>query len=184
MPTIVSSLMRASCARRLRRRFEKRLGGGILLLVFDLLRSLPEEEIGADRRAEDGDEHGEIAPRPFDVRNDKIEGDRSPGHADGEHRRDISEEGEREPAQHGDIARVAHKDFHEARSRRERRDIEPLRAWQNQSERGAHRAEVCAEVDDIGDDEQAHQRIEETTANNRAACWRRGPCPSPARSRR
>ena len=95
------------------------------------------------------------------MRNDKVEGDRSPRHANDEHRRDISEQRERQPAQHGDIARVAHEHFQEHNENGERRDIEPLRAGQNELQRRAHRSQVGADVDDIGEDEQADQRIEQ-----------------------
>ena len=117
--------------RRLGGRFEKRLGRRVLPLVLDLLRGLPEEQVGADRRAEHGHEHGEIAPRPFDMRHDKVERDRPPGHADDKHRGDIGEQGKREPAQHGSITRVAHENFHERDHDGEGGDVEPLRARQN-----------------------------------------------------
>jgi hypothetical protein len=90
------------------------------------------------------------------MRNDKMEGDRPPGHANDEHRGDIGEEREREPAQHRSIARVAHEHFQDHYESPERRHIEPLRAGQNELQRGAHRSKVGADVDDIGADEKAH----------------------------
>ena len=147
--------------RRLIRRFENGLGDRIVLDLLDLLRSLPEEKIGADRGAEDSDNNGEIGGGPFDMRNDKMEGDRSPWHANDEHRRDISEEREREPPQHGSIIRVAHEHFQERDENGERPHIEPLRAGQNELQSCAHRSQIGADVDDIGYDEQAHQRIEQ-----------------------
>ena len=145
----------------LSRRFENRLRGRVFLDVLDLFRRLPEKEIGADRRAEDGDDHGEIGGRPFDMRNDEMVGDRSPWHANDEHRGDIGQQREREPAQHGDVARVAHEDFEEHDQNGERRHIEPLRSGQNELQRRRHRSKVGADVDDIGEDQQADQPVEQ-----------------------
>ena len=47
-------------ARRLLRRFDQRLRVRVFLLVLDLFGRLPEEQIGADRRAEHGDHDGQI----------------------------------------------------------------------------------------------------------------------------
>ena len=147
--------------RRLGGRREKGLGRRILPLVLDLLRGLPKKQVGADRRAEHGHEHGEIASRPFDMWHDKVERHRRPGHADREHRSHVSEKGERQPAQHGSVTRVTHIHFHERDHDGESPYVQPLRARQDQSDGGAHRAEIRPEVDHVGDQEQAHERIEE-----------------------
>ena len=49
-----------------------------------------------------------------------------------------------------------------------------------QSKRRRHRAEIRADIDHIGDDQQAHQRIKKPRSSNGAACWRRGPAGHPA----
>ena len=43
----------------------------VAVLLLDLLRGLPEEEIGADRGAEDGDERRRIGRRPLDFGDDE-----------------------------------------------------------------------------------------------------------------
>ena len=139
--------------RRLSWRFEDRLCGRVFLDVLDLLRSLPEKQIGADRRAEDGHNNGEIGRRPLDMRDDKVEGDRSPRHADDEYRGDISEQRKRQPAQHLDITRIAHEHFEEHDENGERRDIEP-RASLEWSCSAAPIALVGSDVDDIGEHER------------------------------
>ncbi len=53
----------AELGRRLLGRALQRLGVGALLDLLDLLLGLPEEQVGADRGAEDRDHHGEIVRR-------------------------------------------------------------------------------------------------------------------------
>jgi hypothetical protein len=72
MPTSVSSRMRAICRGRLLGRVDQRLGLGIFPLIFDLFARLPEEEIGADGGAKDGDDDGQIITRQIDVRKHQI----------------------------------------------------------------------------------------------------------------
>ena len=79
-------------ARRLLRRLDQRFRLRVVLLLFDFLRGLPEEKIGADRRAEHGDHDGQIGAREFEMGQDKIARDREPGDADHEHCRHISEQ--------------------------------------------------------------------------------------------
>ena len=62
MPTQVSQPMRPSSRGGLFRMVEQRPGLGIGLLVLDLLRALPEEQVGADGGAEDGDDQGQRLP--------------------------------------------------------------------------------------------------------------------------
>ena len=61
MPTRVSSRMRAIWRGACVGRLDQRLGLGIFFLVLHLLAGLPEEQVGADRGAEHGDDHGQIA---------------------------------------------------------------------------------------------------------------------------
>ena len=88
---------------------------GASLLVLDLLGRLPEEEVGADRRAEhrdDGDDVLRVSTRAA-ARQARAR-PRPSGHDD-EHRRDIGEQRQRQPFQHRDVARIADEDLEQAR---------------------------------------------------------------------
>jgi hypothetical protein len=76
-------------------------------------------------------------------------------------RSDIGKQRKREPAQHRGVARVAHEHFEEHRHDREADDANDGRRRDEQSHRRRHRAEIGANVDRVGDQQQSDQRIEQ-----------------------
>ena len=73
------------------RRASERLLGRVVLLVLRLLGGLPEEEVRADRGAQDRDEQAEVIDPEVQV-GDEPGHDASPFHVHREHGRDVRED--------------------------------------------------------------------------------------------
>src|SRR6218665_1666033 len=94
------------------------------MLFLDLLTGLPEEEIGADRRAEDRDERGRIGGVELDIGYHHRPERLAPGDMDDEQHRDIGEEGERRPFEDRGIARIAEPDLEDDAENAEQQGVE------------------------------------------------------------
>ena len=112
MPTMVSVRMRASSAPASRGAMQSGLDVTPVLL-FDLLAGLPEEEVGTDRRAEDGDHRHCMRAVEDELRDDRAGECGPPRHVCAEHDSDVGEQRERRPFEHGGVACVAHQHFKE-----------------------------------------------------------------------
>ena len=84
-----------------------------------------------------------------------------PGHADHKDRRDIGEERKRQPSQHRSVARVAHEHFEQYRDDRKAGDVENRWSGDQKAQRGGHGAEIGADIDRVGDDEEPDQQIQQ-----------------------
>jgi hypothetical protein len=80
--------------------------------VFDLLFRLPEVQVRADGRAEDGNHRDEISRRPADMRQDQQAAELQPVHMRDRQDCEVGEERKREPLQHGNVARVLKQQLH------------------------------------------------------------------------
>jgi hypothetical protein len=80
-------------------------GTGVVIgpLFFDFLRTLPEEEIGADGGAEDRHDQGERVARELELRQQRANRDRVPVDLHREDHADIGKEGEGQPFQEADV---------------------------------------------------------------------------------
>ncbi len=142
------------------RRPFQRLGALALLGVLDLFLGLPEEQIGADGGAEHGDHHGQVVGLELQLRPDHAVEHRAPGHMHHQGHGDIGEQGNGQPLQHRDVARVAGEHLQQGRHDAEQDHIEQGRSADHQLQGGAHGAQVRAEVDDVGHYQQGDQGIE------------------------
>ena len=123
-----------------------------------LLRGLPEEQVGADRRAEDGDDHQqEIA-----VERDRGEQRRAqhfpPRHMDEEGRDDI---GEQRPGQELEIAGirvVRHGDLGEQAGHAECQSVEHRPAADHEAKHLSHRGKIGGDIHRVGDHQQRHEQ--------------------------
>ncbi len=141
---------------RLLGRALQRPGMRRLLDLLDLLLGLPEEEIGTDRGAQDRHQRSQIRGRPGDPRDDQAMPDNAPRHVDDERHRDIGEQRHGQPFEHRDIARITRERLEQHRHQPEGGHIEERGAADQQLQPRPHRAEIGAEVDDVGDHHQQH----------------------------
>ena len=136
--------------RSLLRRRDQGLGARLFVLVLGLLGSLPEEQIGADRRPEDGDDRNDIVLLPGKARHQGVNDDLTPRHIHHQDRGDIGEERERSPLQNPHVPFVTQKDLQSGTNDGEQDDVEMGRPTDEQAQRFAHCSEVGPEIDDIG----------------------------------
>ena len=73
----------------------------------------------------------------------------------------IGEQGEAEPLEYRDIARIAHENFQQDGTQAERRDVKKGRPADQKLDPGPHGADIGAEIEDIGHQHQPDQRIEQ-----------------------
>ena len=64
----------------------------VAVLLFNFLRGLPKEEIGADRRPQNGDQRRCISRCPFNIWDDQSGNGLLPRHVGHQHHRDIGKE--------------------------------------------------------------------------------------------
>jgi hypothetical protein len=131
--------------------------------VLDFLRGLPEEQVGADGRAQHGDHHSRVVLRR-DVRRQVLPGLQRfgdgalPRHRNGQDHRDVREQGERQPLQDPHAALVRETDLGAYAERTEAEDVERMWPAGEQLHRFGHRRQVGGDVDGVGDDQQRDQR--------------------------
>ena len=141
--------------------FDQRPLRRIDALVLGFLRGLPEEQIGRDRGAEDGDDGGEIIGAPGQARNEDAGERLAPGNLGKGERRDIGEQAERQPFQHRDVAFVIEKYLRRHRRHAEQQHIDDAVAADQQFAGVRHGAEVGGDVDGVGDEQQRHHHVEQ-----------------------
>ena len=132
------------------------------LLFLDLLRALPEEEIGADGGAEDRDDQRQRLTRQFDLRHEGADRHRRPVDLHGEDHADIGQQRKGEPLQQPDIAMVGHEHDRQQGEDREGHRVQARVAAQHQLGGSPHGGEVGAEIDGVGDEQQQHQQRHDT----------------------
>ena len=128
------------------------------MLFLDFLPGLPEEEIGADRRAEDRDEGRGIGGVELDIGYHHRPERLAPGDMDDEQHRDIGEEGEGRPFEDRGIAWIAESHLEDDAEDAEQQGVEPGIAAGQQRQRRAHGAEIGAEVDDVRHQQERYHR--------------------------
>ena len=99
-------------------------------------------------------------PVENEMRNERAGERRPPGHMRGEDDGHVGEQRQCRPFEHGGIARVAHECFEQDADDAEQHGVEALGPADQQAQRRAHGAEVCAEIDHIGDEQQEHERAQ------------------------
>jgi len=162
--TLIPTIVSVPNARKFRpgfaRRDAKRLDVPALQL-FDLLRRLPEKQIGADRGSEDRDHGGRVRGVEYEVRNERVLEGRFPWHAGHEDDPDISEQRQCRPFQYGRISRIAQEGFKQNADDAEHDRIRLMGTADQQAERRSHGAEIGAEIDDIGREKEEDDRTQE-----------------------
>lgn len=128
---------------------------------LDFLRRLPEEQVGADRRAEHGDDRGQVRRGQLEPRPHERAADFTPIDRHDQRDCDIREQRQCGPFEQARIAVVRHEDLQQGRQRAEEDDIEFLRTVQQQIDGCAHRREVGRDVDHVRDDQQHHGGVEQ-----------------------
>ena len=129
-------------------------------LVLRLLARLPEEQEGADRGPEDGDDHGDLVAveaRCWDHPGHHI----APRHVGQQHRRDIGQQRQRGPFEDGNVARVPHEDLQPHAQDAEQHDMKQPRPADQHRQCIPHDAEIGGELDGIGDQQQTNGGIEQ-----------------------
>ena len=139
----------------------QRLGAQIDAAALGLLRRLPEEEVGADRGTEDGDDADDIVDVQGERRHEGRAHDLRPRHADHEGGGDIGEERQCRPAEVSGVAPVCQEDLEPGAEGAECHDIDETRAADQQAQRIGHRAEIGAEIDGVGDEQQRDQAMQQ-----------------------
>ena len=134
---------------------------GVDPLVLGLLRGLPEEAIGRDRRAQHRDHGDDVVFAQREIRHEGAIEDQPPGHVHHERDGHIGEQHEAGPFQDGDIALVAGEHLEQHAADREADGIEADRAADQQLQRRGHRAEIGAEIDDIRHEQQPDDRAQQ-----------------------
>ena len=129
--------------------------------VFGLLRRLPEKEIGADCRAENGDQRRKIGAFERD-RRPKGGADRRPFRlTDHDGRGNVGEKGKGEPFQVRDVFSVWQRDLQDERHASQRQHVSPERPRQKQFGRCGHRADIGAEIENIREQQKRNHQIED-----------------------
>ena len=134
---------------RVLRMIEERAVAG-KCLVFHFFRALPEEHIGADRRAEHGDDHDQHVPRPGDLRKQHPARHGAPVDGHGEDDAHIGQQAERQPFQHMHIAMIGQENLQNERPGGKQDREQRLAPAQHQLHGGTHSGEVGADVDGVG----------------------------------
>ena len=124
--------------------FDQRPLRRIDALVLGFLRGLPEEQIGRDRGAEDGDDGGEIVGAPGQARNEHAGQRLAPRHLGKGERGDIGEQAERQPFQHRHVALVIEEDLRHDRGHAEQQHVDDAVAADQQFGGVRHGAEIGA----------------------------------------
>ena len=128
------------------------------LHLLHLLRGLPEEEIGAERGAEHGDDHRCGAGIEGQRRPQQRAPRRCPGHTGDQHHADIGKQREGEPFQQADIAMIGHEQLQQQRNQRQRAGLRQGGHAGDQLRGGAHGGEIGGDVEDVGGQQQQHQQ--------------------------
>ena len=131
-------------------------GGALGLLFLDLLGALPEEQVGADGGAEDGHDHDDPA-LVRKAREDRMDGDLAPVDLDAEDDGDIGEQRQGQPLQQADIAMIRHEHLQQDRDQREGDGQQVLVGAGHQPSGGPHRRQIGADIDGVGEEQQADQ---------------------------
>ena len=131
------------------------------VLLFHFLPGLPEEQVGADRRPEDRDQRHRVVLVEVEGRDQGVADRFAPRHMTDEHHRDIGKQRQRGPLEDAGVARVAHPHLEHDAGQPEQRGEQQHRPGHDQSQNRAHRAEVGAEVDHVGDQQQHHHRTQQ-----------------------
>ena len=135
--------------------------GGIDALVFRLLRGLPEETIGRDRRPEHRDHGDDVVLLQRETRHEGAVQNKLPGYIHHEGNRHIREQHEAAPFQDGDIALVWRKHLEPGAADGETHNVETGRTANQQLQRSGHRAEIGAEVNRICKQQQPDDHVEQ-----------------------
>ncbi len=184
MPMYVSILIRRRCRRAVSGACVSGAAAGSGIDLLDFLRRLPEEEIGADRRAEQRDDDGQRfagqrEPRPDDA------GERlAPRYGDREHHGDVRQQRERQPLEVADVALVGQEHLQQQAGDAEDDRMAVLGAADDELQRVAHRCDVCGHVDRIGDHQHRDDRVEDRPRKVADGCSPRGRDRSPDPSAR
>ena len=135
--------------------------------VLDLLRGLPEEEIGADRRAEDAHHHRRRGGIEREARPDRAKRHLAPGNMDREQHRGVGEQRKGQPLQVGDIAVVGDEHLQQQRQEHEeQRHQAPIDAGDEFAD-FSHRRDVGGDVERVGDQQQQHDALQDDRRERR-----------------
>ena len=141
---------------RFPRRLDQWMRQRIDPLLLRFLRRLPEEAIGRDGRAQHGNDRDDILRLEGKIGHERVVGDRTPRHIDRQRGGDVGEQRQAAPFQDRHISIVAGKNLQQHAGHREPDDVQMRRAMDQQCQHVPHRAQIGADVDDVGEQQQAH----------------------------
>ena len=139
------------------RQVAQRLVALALVHLLDLLRGLPEEEIGADGGAEDRDHHHEIIGVDDSLRPHRGEQRRAPRDLHGEGGGDIGKQRQRQEFQHRRVASIGQEHLEQGRAGREDQRMLVVEPADDQRERLRHCGDVGGDVESVGGNQQRHE---------------------------
>jgi hypothetical protein len=142
----------------------------VLLLHF--LPGLPEEQVGADRRAQRGDHGHRCLPVKGELRHHHAAQHRLGRDIRNEGYEDIGKQRKRRPLEEARVERIGDEHFKQHRNAAEEHDIKHGWSGKQQIERSRHRAEVRAEIDRVGDQQrELNTMIHARLKTNCAPIW-------------
>lgn len=124
------------------------------MLVLDFLRSLPEEQIRADRRAEDRDDsrpEGRLARKSG---NEQSASEFAERNLHEHERAEIGQKREGQPFQDGNVAGVLKEYLEAGADDRKEHDVDRRLAADEEADRIPHGPEIRADIDDVRDEQE------------------------------
>ena len=163
MPSAVSSRSRRNCpiserSCRVWSSLCPLLMAMVLLFLLDLFRGLPEEEVGADGRADHRDDEREIGWRELYPRHDGRQQQRAPVWLDDDRGDEVRRQRECQQLQDARVVTIGDEDLEQQDADGEdHEDQDEWNPWREHLHARRHRAKVRADVDGVGDEEQPHR---------------------------
>src|SRR5579884_454615 len=123
---------------------------GVDALVFCFLGGLPEKQIWTDRCAKHGDDGDNVILLPGKLRDQCSVCDFTPRHLYDQCRCNICQQGQGGPFEYPGVALITGKDFECRAAESKEDDIKSPRATNQQAQSVAHRSEISAKIDEVG----------------------------------
>ena len=132
-----------------------------LMLLLNLFGGLPEEQIGADGGSQHGDGQRQEVWCELNRGDHGGAQQRQPVWVNQNAGQQIGQQREGQQLEHARIVAIGDEDFEQQDAHREDDEYHAVgQRGRQQPHRGGHRAQVSADVDGIGDEEQQHRAIE------------------------
>ena len=129
------------------------------LHVLDLLGRLPEKEVGADRRAEDADDHRGGVGIQREMRPDRAQRHLAPRHVNREQHGGVGQQRDGQPLQKEDVAVIGNEYLQQQCPEHEEGRHEMAIDAGDEFRDFAHGGDVGGDIERIGDQQQQHDAL-------------------------